>query len=191
MKQILVIDAHPAPDSLCSAIAEAYTTGATAMGAEVEMIVLRNLTFDPMRHGGYEQEQTWEPDLQRAWHAIQRATHICIVYPTWWGGHPALLQGFFERILQPGKAFHYHEDGTIDKLLAGRTADLITTMDTPPWYYRLINRSCGLRRIKQTILELVGIKTRTHIFGSVLKSNQSIRKGWLQSAEHMGATAAN
>jgi putative NADPH-quinone reductase len=190
MKQILVIDAHPGTNSLCTAIATAYSAGATAMGAEVNTTVLRDLEFDPMLHGGYEQEQAWEPDLKLAWHDIEEANHICIVYPTWWGGHPALLQGFFERILQPGKAFNYHEDGTIDKLLAGRTADVITTMDTPPWYYRWINRSCGLRRIKQTILELIGIKTRTHIFGSVLKSNQSTRNGWLKSAEQMGATAA-
>lgn len=190
MKQILVIDAHPGSDSLCSALAAAYSAGATGMGAEVERIDLRDLEFDPVLHEGYKQEQTWEPDLKRAWQAIEGAAHICFVYPTWWGGHPALMQGFIERVFLPGKVMDYHEDGTWDRLLSGRTADLITTMDSPPWYYRWINRNCGLRRVKQTIMEFTGIKTRAHAFGSVIKSELSGREKWLQAVEKIGMAAA-
>jgi putative NADPH-quinone reductase len=190
MKRILVIDAHPGSESFCSALASAYSAGAAATGAEVERIDLRDLEFDPILHEGYKQEQAWERDLQLAWEAIEQAAHICIVYPTWWGGHPALMQGFIERVFWPGKVINYHEDGSWDRLLTGRTADLITTMDTPPWYYRWINRNCGLRRVKQTIMEFTGVKTRTHAFGSVLKSEPSTREQWLQAAESIGAAAA-
>ncbi len=190
MKRILVIDAHPGTDSLCSALAAAFTAGATAKGAEVERVDLRDLEFDPILHEGYKQEQAWEPDLQKAWQAIEQAAHICIVYPTWWGGHPALMQGFIERVFLPGRVANFKEDGSWDRLLTGRTADLITTMDTPPWYYRWINRNCGLVRVRQTIMEFTGVKTRAHAFGSVIKSNQSTREKWLQAAERIGAEAA-
>ncbi len=190
MKNILVIDAHPGTDSFCSALAAAFTAGATAQGAEVKTIALRDLEFDPILHGGYKQEQVWELDLQMAWDAIERAEHICFVYPTWWGGHPALMQGFIERVFLPGKVARYHDDLTWDRLLKGRSADLITTMDTPVWYYRWINRNCGLRRVKQTIMEFTGVKTRVHAFGSVIKSKPSARERWLQAAERIGAAAA-
>ncbi len=50
-----------------------------------------------------------------------------------------LLKGLLDRILLPGFAFRYHRANPFwDKLLSGRSADVIVTMDTPPWYLRLL-----------------------------------------------------
>ena len=191
MKKILVIDAHPASTCLCSALVSAYVDGADSKNAEVREVHLRDLAFDPVLHEGYRVEQEWEPDLQEVWQLVEWAGHICIVYPTWWGGHPALLQGFFERVFLPGKVARFHEKGSgHDKLLAGRTADLLTTMDTPYWYYRCFNKNCGIRRIKQTILEFTGLETRVHAFGGVIKSDQQKREKWIEKAGKLGGRAA-
>ncbi|MCP4181940.1 MAG: NAD(P)H-dependent oxidoreductase [Hyphomicrobiales bacterium] len=191
MKQILVIDAHPTSTSLCSALAKAYCVGASNTGTNVQTICLRDLEFDPILHEGYSQRQEWEPDLSKVWEAIQQANHLCFVYPTWWGGHPALLQGLFERVFLPGKAFKYHETGSgWDKLLAGRSAEVLTTMDSPYWYYRLINRNGGIHRIKKTILEFVGMKTKVHVFDNVRNSSQSKRERWIEKVEKIGTAIA-
>lgn len=76
---------------------------------------------------------------------------------------PALLKGFLDRILLPGWAFR--EDGNAATgyrpLLEGRSAHLITTMDTPSWVYRLIYGRPGVRAMKVGTLRFCGIKPVT------------------------------
>ena len=52
-KRILVILAHPSPDSLCAALAQSYAKGAEASGHEVRSLSLGALRFDPILHEGY------------------------------------------------------------------------------------------------------------------------------------------
>ncbi|MDB6119517.1 MAG: Flavodoxin-like fold, partial [Verrucomicrobiaceae bacterium] len=44
--RVLVIDAHPRQDSLCHALANAFTVGASSEGYEVRRIMLSELQFD-------------------------------------------------------------------------------------------------------------------------------------------------
>lgn len=98
-------------------------------------------------HDGYNQVQLLEPDLVQAQADITWAEHLAFVYPIWWGGIPALMKGFFDRIFLPGFAFKYREGKAFpDKLLKGKTAHLLVTMDTPPWYYKWVCRMPGLQR---------------------------------------------
>jgi NAD(P)H dehydrogenase (quinone) len=150
-KHILLILAHPAQSSLCRALAEAYRKGAAEVGHEVRFLALGELAFDPILHDGYSTLQPLEPDLVAAQEAINWAQHLVFVYPTWWGAIPALLKGFFDRVFLPGFAFGYRDNSPFwDRLLAGRSAHLLVTMDTPPWYYRWVFRMpghCGARSL--------------------------------------------
>lgn len=78
-------------------------------------------------------QQAFEDDIRKARALILWAEHLVFVYPTWWGTLPALLKGFLDRVLTPDFAFITCEGGTgYQGLLGGRSAQLITTMDTPP-----------------------------------------------------------
>jgi putative NADPH-quinone reductase len=147
-----------------------------------------DLSFDPVLHKGYAKIQELEPDLVAAQEAITWAQHIVFVYPTWWGGMPALLKGFIDRVFLPGFAFKYREDSRFwDRLLCGRSAHLLVTMDTPPWYYRLVFRMPGHNQMKRTILEFSGIKPVTiSSFGPVKGSSQQQREKWLDKAMEYG-----
>jgi putative NADPH-quinone reductase len=71
---------------------------------------------------------------------------------------PAELKGFLDRILAPGEAFE--EVGEDYRgLLAGKTADLITTMDAPEWVYRLFCKSTGLAALKNAVLKFCGFES--------------------------------
>ena len=97
------------------------------------MLRLGELVFDPVLHNGYSDIQALEPDLLSAQSDILWATHLVFVFPIWWGGIPALMKGFLDRIFLPGFAFKYRAGKTFpDKLLQGRTAHLLVTLDTPP-----------------------------------------------------------
>lgn len=190
-KRILVILGHPASESFCGALAESYVKGAEAAGNEVRFISLGNLSFDPVLHNGYATIQKLEPDLIAAQAAITWAQHIVFVYPIWWGAMPALLKGFIDRVFLPGFAFKYREGSQFwDRLLSGRSAHLLVTMDTPAWYFRWVYRMPGHNQMKRTILEFSGIKPVTvSSFGPIKASSQQKREKWLAQVSAYGHRA--
>ncbi|EJM94624.1 putative NADPH-quinone reductase (modulator of drug activity B) [Pseudomonas sp. GM74] len=184
-KRILVILGHPSSNSFCAALAERYTLSAVRAGHEVRQLFLGTLDFDPVLREGYQQVQPLEADLRNAQADILWAEQLTLVYPIWWGGVPALLKGFFDRVFLPGFAFKYRQGKAFpDKLLHGRTAHLLVTMDTPPWYYRWIYRMPGLHQVRKTTLEFCGIKpTCTLTFGPILGASADRHTEWLRQAE--------
>ncbi len=191
MKKILIIQGHPDVKSLCHALADAYEAGAQATSAQVRRINLHEQKFDPILHQGLGAEQPLEPDLQAAQQDIAWAEHLVFVYPNWWGSMPALLKGFFDRTLQPGFAYKYRKQSSRwDKLLTGRTAQLLVTMDTPGWYYRWVWHRPGHQQMRHTILGFCGIKiTRITEFSPVQGSSAVQREGWLSRAMALGLQA--
>lgn len=190
-KRILLILGTPKSDSLCHALAEAYSSGARGEGHVVRQLRLGELQFDPILRDGYSQGQALEPDLLEAQRQIHWAEHLVFVYPVWWGGVPALLKGFFDRVFLPGFAFKYRNRSQLwDKLLSGRTADLLVTLDTPPWYFRWIYGAPAHRQMTRTILGFCGIKTRRLAeFAPVRPSSEEQRQDWLRRAERLGVRA--
>ncbi len=190
-KRILVILGHPSAASLCGALAEAYVNGAESAGHEVRRLDLGRLDFDPLLHDGYHTVQPLEPDLLAAQAAIRWAQHLVFIYPTWWGAMPALLKGFFDRAFLPGFAFQTRKGSLfVDGLLAGRTAQLLVTMDTPPWYYRWLFRMPGHQQMRRTILGFCGIrKVKVASIGPVKGASEKARQRWLAQAFRAGARA--
>ncbi|MBP8205237.1 MAG: NAD(P)H-dependent oxidoreductase, partial [Giesbergeria sp.] len=80
-QRILIIQGHPASDSLCAGLASAYAEGAQAAGAEVRWLRLGEMDFDPLLHAGYRDAQPLEPDLVAAQAAMVWAEHLVWVYP--------------------------------------------------------------------------------------------------------------
>lgn len=188
MKKILLINGHPDKESFCFALAESYKKGADAAGAECKLINLIDLKFNPILTYGYRVVSELEPDLLQMQRDITNATHLVWVYPNWWGTYPALLKGFIDRVFLPNFAFKYLENSPLPaKLLKGKTAQIIVTMDTPKWYYWLINRSPGHNSMKKAILEFCGISpVKIKSFGPLRSSTENKRKQWLKEVEELG-----
>ncbi|MEK3883527.1 NAD(P)H-dependent oxidoreductase [Paenibacillus sp. PL2-23] len=190
--KILIINGHPDPLSYCAALTDAYSKGAAERGAEVQTIHLSRITFNPNLQFGFRQRTELEEDLLEAQRLIQWAEHLVFVYPTWWGSMPAVLKGFIDRIFLPGFAFKYRESSSLwDKLLKGRTAHLIVTMDTPSWYNRFIYRQAGHNVMKRNILSFCGIRpVRVTEIGPVKTSTPEKRAKWLERIRQLGSRLA-
>jgi NAD(P)H dehydrogenase (quinone) len=188
MKNILIINGHPDKESFCFALAESYKKGAVAAGANCKLVNLIDLKFNPILAFGYRKISELEPDLVKIQEDILWANHLVFVYPNWWATMPALLKGFIDRTFLPGFAFKYRENSPFwDKLLKGKTARLLVTMDTPKWYYLFINRSAGHNAMKIGVLEFCGIKpVIVSVFTPIKSSNEVKRKQWLKDAEKLG-----
>lgn len=189
-KNILLLLGHPRVDSYCGAIADMYAQSAAAAGHHVRRINIAELTFDVAKDGRYQQAaQTLEPDLQALQQAILWSQHLVLVYPTWWGVMPALLKGCLDRTLLPGFAFRYRKGSPLwDKLLGGRSARALVTMDTPPWYFRWFIHMPGHRQLRHSILGFCGFKpVSVHSIGPVRGSKREQRERWLQRVHRIAA----
>jgi putative NADPH-quinone reductase/1,4-dihydroxy-2-naphthoate octaprenyltransferase len=188
--RVLLLLAHPRRDSLCAALADAYAAGAATAGVTLRRCDIAALQFDPNVTHEPIDAQPCEPDIRAAMQDIAWANHLVFVFPTWWGTMPALLKGFLDRVLLPGFAFAFRPDSDDwDKLLAGRSAHLLTTMDTPSFVYRWIYRAPGLNGLAKATLGFCGIApVRRTIFGPVRSSQAGHRAGWIAQAHAAGAS---
>ncbi|MBD2847583.1 NAD(P)H-dependent oxidoreductase [Paenibacillus sp. IB182496] len=187
-QNMLIVNGHPYAQSYCAALADAYAAGARAGGANVQRLELHELKFDPNLRHGYASRMELEPDLVAAQEQIRRADHLVWVYPIWWGAMPAQLKGFIDRVFLPGFAYKYRTDSVLwDKLLQGKSARLIVTMDTPGWYNRLFYKQAGHIVMKRNILGFCGIKpVRITSLGPVRGSSDTRRARWLEQVKLLG-----
>ena len=188
MKKILIINGHPDKESLCFDLALSYKKGADLAGADCTLVNLIDLEFNPILTYGYRKISELEPDLVKMQQEILASNHLVLVYPNWWSTVPALLKGFIDRVFVPGFAFKYRKNSPFwDKLLKGKTARLIVTMDTPKWYYWLINKNAGHNAMKIGVLEFCGIKpVKITAFAPIKSSDETKRKKWLNDVEALG-----
>lgn len=189
MKKIVVITGHPDPDSFCSALSQAYINSARGQAAEIRHIDLSKLSFGLNLKYGYRQRTELEDELQEAQRSIAWADHLVLIYPTWWGTMPAVLKGFFDRVFLPGFAYKYRQNSKLwDKLLKGKTARLIVTMDTPSWFNRLVYQQAGHIVMKRNILQFCGVKpVRITQFCGVAYTDKAKRELWLQRVSKLGS----
>jgi len=192
MKKILVINGHPNKDSFCFGIAEAYMKGASGSGVEVKEIIIRDLKFNPILEFGYEKRTPLEPDLLTAWEKIKWADHLVWVHPVWWGGLPAITKGFIDRLFLPGFVFQYRVKSVWwDKLLVGKSAHIITTLDQPGWYYWLIFGRPSVNQLRKTVLEFCGVKpVKVTYIQPMRNSKIEFRNKWLEKIEKVGKDLA-
>jgi NAD(P)H dehydrogenase (quinone) len=188
MKKILIINGHPNRASFNFGVASSYFEGAIQSGAEVDTITISELHFDPNLQFGYQKRTGLEPDLLAAWEKIKKADHLVWIHPVWWGGLPAIMKGFIDRLFLPGMAFQYRENSVWwDKLLKGKTAHIITTLDQPGWYYRFVYGRPSVNQLKKCTLEFCGIKpVKVSYLGIIKSSDEQQRQKWLQKVYKWG-----
>ncbi len=179
---IYLLLAHPDAESFNGKIAEAYCKAAQEKGHQVRFQKLGEMQFDPVLWKGYKVAQALEPDLQQAQEHIAWCQKWVIIYPIWWGSIPALFKGFLDRTLYSGFAYKYHADDPFwDKLLKGRSAELITTSDAPWWWIWWQYRNSDLNAVKRATLEFCGISpVKVTRISRVRFLNQEARQAWIR-----------
>ena len=99
---------------------------------------------------------------------IIAADKLVFIYPTWWQGTPAILKGFFDRVLSSQFGFRYRR-GIPTGLLKGKQAAVFSASGAPRWYNFLILRDRALRTVTHDTLRFCGIKCKGFSIGSARK----------------------
>lgn len=187
MKQILIINGHPNPNSYVKALAEAYYTGAQASQYQVELLHLNQLDFDPNLQQGYQAQQALEADLAQAIEQLKAADHLVWCFPMWWYSYPALMKGFIDRTFLPNIAFKYTNKPFPEQLFKGKTARLVITADSPKWYNKWVMGQPVIKQLKKGTLGFCGIHpVKTTYIAPIRKSSEAFRVKRLQQLEQLG-----
>lgn len=141
--RVLVVHAHPSPESFVSHLRDAALEELAAAAHEVRHRDLWAEGFDPVFTADERLTHTGDlaPKLGRhpalAPHVadLQWCEALVLVYPTWWSGQPAVLKGWFDRILMNGVAWRLPEGANRIQPLLGNVRRLVvvTTHGSPKW----------------------------------------------------------
>jgi NAD(P)H dehydrogenase (quinone) len=186
-KKILVFLGEEQKGSFCGGLADAYEEGARSAGAEVKRLNIGDLTFDPILHNAYRTIQALEPDLVAVQDAIKWADHIFLVYPMWWSAMPAILKGMFDRMFLPGFAYHFNKNGMgWAKLLKGKSARIIITMDSWPMVQRFLFGD-STNEISRAIFGFAGIHpVVVKKIGPVKSMSDKEKTSWKETLKDWG-----
>lgn len=186
-KRILVLAANPRKNSFTHHLANTYFQSA-ATQFDVTFLDLAEMDFNPDLSRGYDAEHTLEPSLKSFQDALEWCDHFVIFTPIWWGALPAKFKGLIDRTFLPGFAFQYEKGSPIPKkLLSGKTARVVMTMDTPPWYYVLFQGSAALKQLKTATLKFVGFHSiKSNMIGPIISSNEYTREAWANRMDKLG-----
>jgi NAD(P)H dehydrogenase (quinone) len=107
--KVLVVHAHPVAESFGAAVRDRAVTALRAAGHDVDLLDLWGEGFAPAlsldeRRGHLDPPQS-KPHLAAHFARLRQADALVLVYPTWWGGPPAMLKGWFDRVWANGVAF--------------------------------------------------------------------------------------
>ncbi len=159
--------AHPREDSYSAHLARRAEAGLGAAGHEVELLDLYRLGFVTAmsaaeRTAYHGDEPILDPLVARHAELLLGAEALVFVYPTWWGGLPAILKGWFERVIVPGVGFRFDERSGKVRPALTRVRHLvgISTYGSPAFATRIVNDN-GRRTITRALRLSCGFGTRT------------------------------
>lgn len=163
----LIVYAHPNPKSFNHAILETLQGELLERGHEVRVRDLYKVGFNPVL-SSYDFEMlsqgTVPPDIHEEQEHISWADVIITIYPVWWTGLPAMLKGYFDRVLTHGFAYAYGENGP-EQLLKGKRGVFFTTQGNPREVYTASHMFDAMKKTTdEGIYAFTGIETIDHIF---------------------------
>lgn len=197
--RILVVVGTPIPDSLTHALAHSYAAAARRAGAEVRLTDLATQeapafphTLGEVRMPRDERDAPLDPVARTSIQDVTWAQHLVFFFPQWWGGTPAVLKAWIDRVFLSGFAYRYHRSGSgWDRLLTGRSARIVMTMDSPRWWNALAYRDSAVRTLRTATLRYSGIAVRgVTRLAEVRHSSPSRRARWLETMARLGTSDA-
>lgn len=169
--RLLVIHAHPVPESFNSALCHAAVAAAREVGHEVRLIDLYAEGFNPVMSAEerrrYNDDGPPPADVAPHIAALQWAEGLIFVYPTWWYAQPAMLKGWMDRVWRPGVTFTVPTPAEPMRpaLTNVRLIGVITTFGSPWWFWTFLMGAPGRRMILRGLRFCTAKRTKTFWLG--------------------------
>jgi NAD(P)H dehydrogenase (quinone) len=188
--KVLVVYAHPYPESFNHAVLEKFTQGLLAGGHETDILDLYAAGFNPVLSAAdlaALQQGKIPDDIADQQERVSRAEGLAVIFPIWWSSMPALLKGWIDRVFSLGFAYAFGEQGPVG-LLKHRKALLITTCGGDQVFFD----QSGIQKAIQMTVDLgvfafTGIaKVHHEFFYNVVQTDPATRGKYLEQAYSLG-----
>jgi len=135
---VLLVYCHPVETSFASALHQEVVAKLRAAGHTVDDCDLYAENFNPVMSREERLHYHEVPHNQQALASyvarLRRADAIVLCFPTWCFGLPAMLKGFFDRLLMPGVAFDISDPANVKPMLTHiRRISAVVTYGRPRW----------------------------------------------------------
>ncbi len=164
---LLILYAHPGTHTFSHHVLQAIVEEAQHNGHETRIRDLYHLQFDPvLQLTDLSAARAGNPDSQirEEQEFIRWADVVIFIYPVWWGGMPAILKGYIDRVFLSGFAYVFRE-GLHQPLLGSKKAMVFATQGTSLEEYQANGMTEAMIRINDTgIFEFCGIQSLGHTF---------------------------
>lgn len=128
----IVIRCHPEPESFNGAMAKAYCAEVESHGHEAIVRDLYAMGFDPVLKARERPGMAFQPmpDVEAELAIIGGGDVFVLFYPIWFGGPPAILKGYVERVLGSGAMPLQLKQGAASGVLAKKRLVSFTSSGT-------------------------------------------------------------
>lgn len=156
---ITILYAHPYDKSFNHAILDTVTTRLTEQNKKYRLIDLYADGFNPVLDAAslrlYSRGETADPLAAEYLDALIASDELIMIFPIWWASLPAIVKGFFDKVMLSGKAYQYSPDGALipDKININRTIIFSTSQSPTELFAPFFNNY-----LKSNILDAVGMK---------------------------------
>lgn len=163
----LIILAHPNPISFNKSIADTCIQNLEKKNHEIRVRDLYEMSFNPiLKEDSFTvpQKEKVPATVREEQDHIKWAENLIFIFPTWWGGMPAILKGYFDRVFTNGFAFEFRDEGS-EGLLANKKAFVFQTTANPKESLKPLQLISAIETIIDVgILQFCGIETIAHKF---------------------------
>ena len=136
--RVLVVYCHPVETSFHAALHQEVLRNLHAAGHEVDDWDLYAEAFNPVMSReerlGYHEVPANRQKVQAHVDRLTRAEAIVFCFPPWCFGLPAMLKGWFDRLLMPGVAFDISDPANVKPMLTHiKRISAVVTYGRPRW----------------------------------------------------------
>lgn len=141
-----------------------------------------NPIYDEQELQLYASGATTDPLVTRYLAALKEADQLIIITPIWWNDLPAMLKGFFDKVMKRGPELAYTSTsrgvaGHLDNI---KSALVLTTSTSPTVYQRLFCGDAIKRILIGATLKQLGIQNvKWHNFGGITAATVEKRRTYL------------
>ena len=180
-----IVFAHPWNGSFNKAILDKVVEKLEETKEKYTIIDLNKDGFNPVMTEKdlelYSQGKSDDPLVLKYQEILKNTDELILIFPIWWMSMPAILKGFFDKVMLRGFAYKNTQNGIKGLLTNVKTAKMITTATAPKF---LLNITGFGITMKKANLGGIGIKKTKWIHYSLrMQGKDEDRKKFLEKVK--------
>lgn len=132
---ITIIYSHPYDGSFNHAVLESVIARLEATDRKYQLADLYKDGFNPVMTPAdlklYSKGETADELARKYLTMLENSDQVIMIFPVWWGMMPAMVKGFFDKVLLRGGAYDYSPDGAMLPALQISRTVVVTTSQSP------------------------------------------------------------